>query len=90
MSPRNWARPSFAATTGAADDSFPTEAELCLKFGVSRTAVREAVKMLSAKGLVSSRAAPGNPRQCRRKNWSILDPDLLQSSAGRQPERAWC
>lgn len=55
----------------------PTEAELCVRFGVSRTAVREAVKMLSAKGLVSSK-----PRQgisvMPRDAWNIFDSDVLQ------------
>lgn len=40
-------------------DSLPTVAELCLEFAVSRAAVREAVKMLSAKGWVSSKARQG-------------------------------
>ena len=39
--------------------SLPTEADLCEEYGVSRTAVREAVKMLSAKGLISSRPRHG-------------------------------
>lgn len=37
----------------------PTEKELCEMFGVSRTAVREAVQMLSAKGLVNIRKGSG-------------------------------
>src|SRR5690625_6694951 len=41
------------------NESLPTEAELCTQFGVSRSAVREAVKMLSAKGLISSRPRQG-------------------------------
>ena len=32
---------------------FPSELELCKQFGVSRTAVREALSMLNAKGLIS-------------------------------------
>ncbi len=69
-----------------ADDSFPTEAELCLKFGVSRTAVREAVKMLSAKGLVSSKPRQGI-RIMPEEDWNILDPDLLQWSLEGNPTR---
>src|SRR5690348_11061473 len=30
--------------------TLPTEAQLCAEFGVSRTAMREAIKMLAAKG----------------------------------------
>ena len=37
------------------ETGFPTEAKLCDEYGISRTAVREAVKMLAAKGLISSR-----------------------------------
>ena len=71
---------------GAAD-AFPTEAELCLKFGVSRTAVREAVKMLSAKGLVSSKPRQGI-RVMPEEDWNILDPDLLKWSLEGKPTRA--
>jgi len=35
-------------------DQLPTERELAQQFGVSRTAVREAVKILTEKGLVES------------------------------------
>lgn len=34
-------------------DKLPTEFELCKQFGVSRTSLREALRMLSAKGLIS-------------------------------------
>lgn len=34
-------------------EKLPSEFELCNQFGVSRTAVREALQMLSAKGLIS-------------------------------------
>ena len=67
-------------------ESFPTEAELCLKFGVSRTAVREAVKMLSAKGLVSSKPRQGI-RIMPEEDWNILDPDLLRWSLEGTPTR---
>jgi DNA-binding FadR family transcriptional regulator len=58
---------------------FPTEADLCRDFGVSRTAVREAVKMLAAKGLVSSKPRQGI-RVLPEESWNIFDPDLLQWS----------
>lgn len=55
----------------------PTEAQLCEEYGVSRTAVREAVKMLAAKGLISSR-----PRQGIRvesaDNWNLYDTNVLK------------
>jgi len=64
----------------------PTEAELCIKFGVSRTAVREAVKMLSAKGLISSKPRQGI-RILPEETWNILDPDLLRWSLEANPTR---
>ena len=42
-----------------AGQKLPTEQELCTMFSVSRTVVREAVHMLSAKGLVSIRKRSG-------------------------------
>lgn len=59
------------------DNGLPTEAELCDQFGVSRSAVREAVKMLSAKGLVSSKPRQGI-RVLPEDQWNIFDPDLLR------------
>ncbi|AYA66174.1 MULTISPECIES: FadR/GntR family transcriptional regulator [unclassified Alteromonas] len=63
---------SYNASTG-----LPTEAQLCEEYGISRTAVREAVKMLAAKGLISSR-----PRQGIRvesaSNWNLYDTSVLR------------
>src|SRR6516165_8978823 len=42
-----------------AGDQLPAERELALQFGVSRTAVREAVKSLHEKGLVEAYAGRG-------------------------------
>lgn len=61
----------------ASGEGLPTEAELCVRFGVSRTAVREAVKMLSAKGLVSSKPRQGI-RVTPEDVWNIFDSDVLQ------------
>jgi DNA-binding FadR family transcriptional regulator len=66
------------------DESLPTEAELCAQFGVSRSAVREAVKMLSAKGLISSRPRQGI-RILPEREWNIFDPDLLRWSLEGSP-----
>src|SRR5258708_30839503 len=44
----------------------PREPELIAKFGVSRTALREALKVLAAKGLVETRQ-PGGTRPRIRK-----------------------
>jgi DNA-binding FadR family transcriptional regulator len=54
----------------------PNEAEWCAAFGVSRTAVREAIKMLMAKGLILSRPKIGSRVQ-PRASWNLLDRDVL-------------
>src|SRR6478609_2090124 len=43
---------------------------------VSRTVVREAIKVLAAKGLVESRPKVGT-RVRPRRDWNLLDPDIL-------------
>ncbi len=60
----------------AAGALLPNEAEWCATFGVSRTAVREAIKMLMAKGLILSRPKIGSRVQ-PRTSWNLLDRDVL-------------
>lgn len=55
----------------------PTEAQLCEEFGVSRTAMREAIKMLAAKGMIVSRQRAGTRVQ-EASNWNRLDSDVLE------------
>src|SRR6185312_3498933 len=52
------------------DNGFAEEA------AVSRTVVREAIKVLAAKGLVESRPKTGT-RVRSRRDWNLLDPDVL-------------
>jgi DNA-binding FadR family transcriptional regulator len=56
---------------------FPTEAELAKQHGVSRSVTREAVKMLTAKGLVSARPRQGTIVQ-PRSSWNLFDTDVLR------------
>lgn len=56
---------------------FPTEADLALTYGVSRSVTREAVKMLTAKGLVSARPRQGTIVRPAR-DWNLIDPDVLR------------
>src|SRR5689334_2106606 len=44
--------------------------------GASRTVVREAIKVLAAKGLVAPRPKTGT-RVRPRRDWNLLDPDVL-------------
>jgi DNA-binding FadR family transcriptional regulator len=67
-----------AIVTGvySADNPIPIEAELCRQYSVSRSVLREAVKMLTAKGLLGSRPRLGTWVQPEEK-WNLLDPDVL-------------
>jgi DNA-binding FadR family transcriptional regulator len=55
----------------------PSEPRLCEMLGVSRTAMREAVRGLVAKGLVESRPKIGT-RVRAAVHWNHLDPDVLR------------
>lgn len=50
--------------------------ELCKTFDASRTVMREAVKTLTAKGLVTSRPSVGSIVE-KPDNWNLSDPDVL-------------
>jgi len=54
----------------------PNEADFGMQLGVSRTALREAVKVLAAKGLVEVRRKTGT-RVRHQHDWNALDPDVL-------------
>ncbi|WP_281301352.1 MULTISPECIES: FadR/GntR family transcriptional regulator [unclassified Iodidimonas] len=56
---------------------FPIEAALCTQYGASRSVLREAVKMLTAKGLLRARPRQGTWIE-PEENWNLLDPDVLQ------------
>lgn len=56
---------------------FPYEADLCARYGASRPIVREAVKMLTAKGLLFARPRKGTKVQPER-DWNLSDPDVLR------------
>jgi DNA-binding FadR family transcriptional regulator len=57
-------------------DPLPPEDELTSDLAVSRTVLREAVRVLAAKGLVQARPKTGT-RVRERSEWNILDPDVL-------------
>lgn len=53
--------------------------------GVSRTAYREAIQVLTAKGLVESRPKVGT-RVLPRDRWNLLDPDVLAWAFAGEPD----
>lgn len=59
------------------DAAFPSESALCEHYGAARTVVREAVKMLVAKGLISTRPRQGI-RISQEHDWNLFDPDVLR------------
>ena len=71
----------------AAGASLPPEPMLCEELGVSRTVVREAVKSLIAKGLITTGPKVGT-RVLPETEWNWFDPDVIlwQSKAGWTPE----
>ncbi|WP_241461649.1 FadR/GntR family transcriptional regulator [Aurantiacibacter luteus] len=58
-------------------DILPGEIEIAEKFGISRSVVREALRMLSARGLIESKPKIGT-RIKDRDSWHLLDPTLLE------------
>jgi len=60
----------------APGDRLPGEADLIVKYDVSRPVLREAVRVLVAKGLVVSRQRTGALVRPRNE-WHLLDPDVL-------------
>lgn len=69
----------IAIVSGSYSDRnpFPIEAELCKHYDVSRSVLREAVKMLTAKGLLSAKPRHGTWVQSE-DSWNLLDPDVLR------------
>ena len=63
-------------TIGRGDSGLSTEGDLCRHLNVSRTILREAVKVLVAKGLIELRPKTGI-RVRPRNEWNLVDPDLL-------------
>jgi DNA-binding FadR family transcriptional regulator len=66
-------------------DALPTEEELGVEQGVSRTVLREAIKVLAAKRLVESRPKTGT-RVLPRREWNLIDPDVLAWRVEADPD----
>jgi DNA-binding FadR family transcriptional regulator len=55
----------------------PRDEQLAQEFGVSRTVLREAMKTLAAKGMISARARVGTTVRARHE-WNMLDGQVLR------------
>lgn len=56
--------------------TFPTETALSAQLGVSRSVTREAIKMLTAKGMLTARPRQGTSVQAR-SSWNYFDTDVF-------------
>lgn len=65
----------------------PSEAIICEQLNVSRSAAREAVKSLAAKGLITSRARQGI-RVRPESEWNLFDADVLRWMRDSNPSLA--
>jgi len=72
----------------AAGTVLPPEPDLCELLGVSRIVVREAIKSLSARGLVAVRRRTGTLVQSQ-ENWQLFDPKVVvwRASTGMVDEK---
>lgn len=70
----------------APGDMLGGEIEASEALGISRTAYREAIRILSAKGLIESRPKAGT-RITPRARWNMLDPDVLAWMFEEDPGR---
>lgn len=71
--------------TGA---QLPPEQELCERFNVSRSTLREAVRVLASKGLLAPRPRTGTTVRAR-EHWALLDPEVLRWSMELEPNSAF-
>lgn len=60
-----------------AGSPLPRENDLCDLYGVSRTVIRESLKVLESKGMVRGKPRIGTT-VCDKDEWNILDADVLE------------
>ncbi len=72
---------SIVTGTIAPGAALPSEPEMSLRFGVSRAVVREALRVLGAKGLIEVRHGSGT-RVTPPERWDVLDGAVLAELRG--------
>jgi DNA-binding FadR family transcriptional regulator len=78
----------IAAGRSTPGSLLPNAAEMCAKFSISRTTLREAYSILIAKGLIEARARTGT-RVRPMAEWNALDPEVLAWRFEATPSRVW-
>jgi DNA-binding FadR family transcriptional regulator len=69
----------------APGETLPNEIDSSSSFDISRSAYREAIRILAAKGMVESRPKTGT-RVTPRNRWNLLDPEVLGWMFETEPE----
>lgn len=72
----------------APGELLPTEAQFAGELSVSRSALREAIQQLTAKGLVESRPKVGT-RVLSQSRWNLLDPEVLAWAFAGEPDKVF-
>jgi DNA-binding FadR family transcriptional regulator len=70
----------------APGDKLAGEVAFAEELNVSRSAYREAIQVLTAKGLVESRPKAGT-KVLPRQRWNLLDPEVLAWAFAGEPDR---
>lgn len=68
--------------------ALPSEVSLASRWNVSRSVVREGLRILASKGLVEARTKAGTTVR-RRARWHLLDPDVLTWMRQAEPDKAF-
>ncbi|ANY19323.1 Putative L-lactate dehydrogenase operon regulatory protein [Tsuneonella dongtanensis] len=73
-----------AIVTGnlAQGELLPVEADRVARYGASRSVLREAIKVLNAKGLVTAKPRRGTT-VTKQSSWNVFDPDVLRWTLAR-------
>ncbi len=69
-------------------ETLPNEIQSSSTLDISRSAYREAIRILAAKGMVESRPKTGT-RVTERARWNLLDPDVLRWMFEAEPSEAF-
>jgi len=69
-------------------ETLPNEIASSNSLDISRSAYREAIRILAAKGMVESRPKTGT-RVTERSRWNLLDPDVLRWMFEAEPSEAF-